>query len=84
LDCTTAATSQNGTNVNLGERHFGHGVIRIAGIMLPDPVFAPDGWNDHRFGLGSYALTYTGYQVFENLVNYRRPVGTGASAPWTI
>jgi hypothetical protein len=28
----------------------------------------------HRppFGLTSYALTYTGYQVFENLVEYRR------------
>jgi hypothetical protein len=84
LDCTTAARTQNGPDVNLGERHIGHGVIRIAGIMLPDPVFAPDRWNDHRFGLASYALTYTGYQVFENLVNYRRPVGTGASAPWTI
>jgi hypothetical protein len=47
-------------------------VNRVAGIMFPDPVFEPDEANDHRFGLASYALTYTSYELFENLVNHRR------------
>jgi hypothetical protein len=48
---------------------FGAGVIRIAGALLPDPTEE----NYHPYGLASYALTYTGYQVFENLIAYSRP-----------
>jgi hypothetical protein len=44
-------------------------VIRIAGALLPDPSEA----NYHPYGLSSYALTYTGYQLVENLLAYRRP-----------
>ena len=38
------------------------------GSLLPDPFEA----NYHPFGLFSYAVTYTGYQVFENAIAYRR------------
>jgi hypothetical protein len=73
-DCVAAAMTTNGANANLGEARLGLGTVRIAGILLPDPIFEPDeAKNDHRFGLADYALTYTGYDVFENLVNYKRP-----------
>jgi hypothetical protein len=57
------------TGTSLGELPFGNGVIRIGGAVLPEPTEQ----NYHPFGLASYALTYTGYQVFENLIEYRRP-----------
>ncbi len=67
-NCTSATTAQNGSVVNLGEASFGAGTVRIAGILLPDPIYEPDEANDHRFGLASYALTYTAYEVFQNLL----------------
>ncbi|HVM39263.1 MAG TPA: hypothetical protein VM618_00645, partial [Acidimicrobiia bacterium] len=74
---TPGDTSATGTS--LGELPFGDGVIRIAGALLPDPTEQ----NYHPFGLTSYALTYTGYQVFENLLVWQRPDGGGdpSSAP---
>ena len=71
-DCVTATTTPRGSSVNLGEAKVGAGVIRIAGIMFPDPIYEPDEGNDHRFGLADYSLTYTAYEVFENLLNYAR------------
>ncbi len=71
-DCMTAATTPNGTLVNLGEAALGAGRVRIAGIMFPNPVFEPDESNDHRFGVGDYSLTYTGWEVFKNVVNFKR------------
>ncbi|MGH2830670.1 MAG: hypothetical protein ACRDJM_09315, partial [Actinomycetota bacterium] len=56
------------SGVSLGEIKLGKGVVRVAGALLPDPTQQ----NYHPYGLASYALTYTGYQVFENLVKYRR------------
>ena len=56
----------------LGERPVGKGVIRIAGVMFPAPNFEPGGPADMRFGLASYALTFSAWQIFLNLVNYRR------------
>jgi hypothetical protein len=70
VECTSALL---GAGVGLGERSFGDGVIRIAGALLPDPNFAPGGPRDMRFGVASYALTFSGWQTFLNLVNYRRP-----------
>jgi hypothetical protein len=61
--------SSSSTGVSLGELPLGSGVIRIAGSVLPDPTEQ----NYHPFGLASYSLTYTGYQVVENLLDYRRP-----------
>jgi hypothetical protein len=60
--------SPSSTGVSLGEVSLGRGVIRIGGSLLPDPTEE----NYHPFGLGSYSLTYTGYQVFENLSAERR------------
>ncbi|HEX2196674.1 MAG TPA: hypothetical protein VHJ76_07085, partial [Actinomycetota bacterium] len=76
--CTTAlgtarVGNQNVTAVSLGEMNLGEGRIRIAGNMFPNPVYQPDDTNDHRFGLASYALTYTGYIVFENLLEWTNP-----------
>ena len=59
------------TGTSLGELAFGRGRIRIAGALLP----APTERNYHPFGLSSYALTYTGYQLFDNLLDYQRPAG---------
>ena len=69
-ECTSAVF---GEDVGLGERHVGAGRIRIAGAMLPDPNYAPGGPRDMRFGLASYALTFSAWQMFLNLVNYERP-----------
>jgi hypothetical protein len=56
--------------VALGELVLGSGRVRLAGALLPDP----EERYDHPFGLTNYALTYTGWQLFENLVQWRRPV----------
>ena len=66
--CTSATVVESG----LGERHLGGGVIRIAGEMLPDPQYLPGGVRDMRFGVASYALTFSTWQVFLNLVDYQR------------
>jgi hypothetical protein len=71
--CTVAATSAQGAIANLGEIAHGDGLIRIGGAMLPDPLRQDDATSDNRFGLSSYALTYTAYIVFENLVDHQRP-----------
>jgi hypothetical protein len=65
---TTEPGSQSHVGTSLGELPFGSGAIRIAGAVLPDPTEQ----NYHPFGLSSYALTYTGYQVIQNLLAYRR------------
>ena len=67
-DCVTAATTPSGSVANLGEAVLGQGRVRVAGVMFPNPVFAPDGTNDHRFGVADYSLTYTAWEVFKNLV----------------
>lgn len=56
------------TGVSLGDLRLGKGIVRIAGALLPDPTQA----NYHPFGLASFALTYTGYQIFENAVAWKR------------
>jgi len=38
------------------------------GVPIASPVKRP-----HPFGLANYALTYTGWQLFENLVQWHRP-----------
>jgi hypothetical protein len=65
---TTEPGSDSNTGVSLGELALGKGRVRIAGALLPEPSEA----NYHPYGLASYALTYTGYQVFENLVDWSR------------
>jgi hypothetical protein len=53
----------------LGELSLGCGRVRIAGALLPMPVER----YYHPFGLANYALTYSGWQVFKNLVQWNRP-----------
>jgi len=68
-DCTEALV---GPEAGLGEQRLGKGRVRIAGVMFPDPNFNPGREADMRFGLESYALTFSAWQIFLNLVNYRR------------
>jgi hypothetical protein len=63
--------------VALGELVSGKGRIRFAGALLPDP----EARSDHPFGLASYALSYTGWQLFENLVQWQRPLPDLAVTP---
>ena len=70
----TSAIMLGGGESGLGERHLGKGVVRIIGAMFPDPSFAPGGPRDMRFGLQSYALSFSAWQVFLNLVDYQRPL----------
>jgi hypothetical protein len=71
--CTTATVAQAQSNTQLGDIGFGDGTIRIVGSLLPNPLRTDDHIADNRFGLASYAISYTAYQVFENLVDYQRP-----------
>lgn len=68
--CTSAMMV--GGQAGIGERHLGDGVIRIVGAMFPDPNYAPGDARDMRFGLASYALSFSAWQVFLNLVDYTR------------
>jgi hypothetical protein len=71
LDCTSALML--GAQTGIGERHLGDGVVRIVGAMFPDPSYQPDETRDMRFGLQSYALSFSAWQIFLNLVEYERP-----------
>jgi hypothetical protein len=70
-ECTSALML--GGQAGIGERHVGDGVIRIVGAMFPDPSFRPGPGRDMRFGVQSYALSFSAWQVFLNLVDYQRP-----------
>jgi hypothetical protein len=69
VECTSATLPGGAA---LGERHVGDGVVRIAGALLPDPNYAPGGPRDMRYGLASYSLTFSAWQVFLNLIEYQR------------
>ena len=69
-DAGGRAVGMVGGGVTLGEIERGAGRIRFVGGLLPDP----EERYDHPFGLSSYALTYTGWQLFENLVQWTRPL----------
>jgi hypothetical protein len=51
-------------NVSLGEIKYKGGRIRWAGALLPDPSER----FYHPFGLRNYALTYSGWQLVENML----------------
>jgi hypothetical protein len=55
----------------LGELALGSGVVRIVGALAPMPTEQ----YYHPFGLANYALTYTGYQVLQNALQWQRPAG---------
>jgi hypothetical protein len=64
----TAGTT-TAEKVTLGELKLGKGTIRIVGAVLPMPTEL----YYHPFGLANYALTYTGYQVLQNALQWTRP-----------
>jgi CARDB/Zinc carboxypeptidase len=80
--CTAALML--GGQAGIGERHLGDGVIRIVGAMFPDPSFLPDETRDMRFGLQSYALSFSAWQIFLNLVDYERPVTASNQADLVV
>jgi hypothetical protein len=65
----TAGTT-SADQVTLGEIAAGKGVIRLVGALLPMPTEQ----YYHPFGLANYAVTYSGYQVFQNALQWRRPL----------
>ncbi len=64
-DSGTRNASADFENATLGGVPLGQGRIRIAGALLPQPSTE----FDHTFGLEPFAVTYTGYIVFCNLVD---------------
>jgi hypothetical protein len=66
--------------VTLGELPLGSGVVRVIGALLP----MPSEQYFHPFGLANYALTYTGYQVLNNALQWQRPLPDLALAPENI
>jgi hypothetical protein len=55
-------------NVSFGEVKLGGGRIRFLGALLP----MPSERFDHPYGLGDYALTYSGYQLLKNMLQWSR------------
>ncbi|MGH3071829.1 MAG: CARDB domain-containing protein [Gaiellaceae bacterium] len=65
----TAGTT-TADEVTLGELAIGDGVVRVIGALLPMPTDR----SYHPFGLANYALTYSGYQVLQNALQWERPL----------
>jgi hypothetical protein len=65
----TAGTT-SADQVSLGEIATGKGVVRVVGALVPMPTEQ----YYHPFGLANYAVTYSGYQVLENVLQWRRPL----------
>jgi hypothetical protein len=57
-------TSGELSQVTYGEIKYQGGTIRIIGGLLPMPT---DKF-DHTFGVGNYGLTYSGYQLLQNML----------------
>ncbi len=54
--------------VSYGEIRYHGGRIRILGALLPMPT---DKF-DNPFGVGDYAITYSGYQLLKNMLQWNR------------
>ena len=65
----TPGTSDDGTQVSVGEIPVGEGQIRImgGGLAMPTEEY------DHRYGLKDYSLTYSGLYILENSMVYDHP-----------
>lgn len=72
----TSGTNGLGRTV-YGEKPLGKGVVRFLGALLPDPTEA----YYHPYGLQSYAVTYTGYTLLQNMLRHSNPGRTDAAAP---
>lgn len=62
---TTLGTNGTGQTI-YGELALGKGRIRFLGALLPDPTEA----YYHPYGLQSYAVTYTGYTLLQNMLRH--------------
>ena len=60
---TTAGTNGEGRTV-YGEKALGKGKVRFLGALLPQPTEE----HYHPYGLQSYAVTYTGYTLLQNML----------------
>jgi hypothetical protein len=65
----TAGTT-SADQVSLGELPLGKGRVRVVGALLP----MPSDQYYHPFGLANYAVTYSGYQVLQNALQWTRPL----------
>ncbi|HEX2295567.1 MAG TPA: M14 family zinc carboxypeptidase [Actinomycetota bacterium] len=61
------ATGQAQDEVTVGEIKLKGGRIRFVGALLPDPTKK----YYHPYGLSDYALTWAGYQLLQNLVQWK-------------
>ena len=61
-------TSGSTHQVSYGEIKLGKGRIRFLGAVLPMPT---DKF-DNPFGVADYSLTYSGYQLLNNMLNWQR------------
>ena len=64
----TAGTNQASQTI-YGEKPLGAGRVSFLGALLPQPTED----HFHPYGLQNYAVTYTGYTLLENMLDYRRP-----------
>jgi len=72
----TAGTHSGGFTIH-GELTVGDGRIGILGALLPDPTEE----FYHPFGLQNYAVTYTGYTLLQNHLQWDNPSQIAAPAP---
>ena len=63
----TAGTNGAGQTI-YGQRQYGRGRVSFLGALLPQPTEE----FFHPYGLQNYAVTYTGYTLLENMLDYRR------------
>lgn len=61
------ASGQAQGEITVGEIKYYGGRIRIVGALLPDPTKK----YYHPYGLADYALTWAGYQLLQNLVQWK-------------
>ena len=61
----TAGTNGDGWTI-YGERPLGEGKVSFLGALLPQPTED----HFHPYGLQSYAVTYTGYTLLENMLDH--------------
>jgi hypothetical protein len=71
----TAGLHSSGYTVH-GEFRLGAGRIGILGAVLPDPTEE----YYHPFGLQNYAVTYTGYTLLQNHLDWSRSGAAGRAA----
>jgi hypothetical protein len=64
----TAGTNGTGRTI-YGELPMGEGRISFLGAVLPEPTEE----YFHPYGLQNYAVTYTGYTLVENMLDWERP-----------